>query len=631
MLQSLVSTMRSQTNRGLFSVDPRVRFVNSTLLVVGNLALVVAVYAAHAAPATGYEVNIYAETPLLYWAGVGVAMLSSLWVLAFATERVPWLGGFGLTALAGLSIPALPLLRGYYFYGLSDPLYHLGWAREIRHGTMSFFDLLYPAAHSFAAIVSVFGGVTVQRGTLLVTFLLTCAFVAFTVLTVWTILPDRVALTVALLSAVLFLPVNHVGFESSFKTYSLAAFLFPFALYFLVTHLRSEERDPTLPGRVSATDVGFLVVGVATIFYHPQVATNVIVFTGAIAAAQFVAKRRFPDTLLARTSPVYGQVVVLTAVFFAWNFQHSALFSLGGGLYETLTGLLAGSEQAGAIVGERAESASEAGTSLTTIFVRLFLLPAGYVLVAVGVVLARLFGRLGDLDHRTAVVVDAFAIAGAVSVVFFLTHFVGNLSSYFFRHVGFSMIFGSIVAVVGIHRTVTNLSDLAPSARRTLKVAGVVLVAVALVLSMAAFFPSPYVSLPTSHVSEQQYRGHAAAFEHASDGAAFAAPRTGPRRYYEARGTYLDPRLRWAVSASEMRSGLRAVRDHDYPTRDFYYLFVTETDRERELVAYRALRYGPEAFESVPEQEGVSRVFTNGEVNAYQVLYSTPEDDGPGE
>lgn len=631
MLQALSSTVRRHADENLFSIDTPVRFAHSALLVIGNLAFVVAVYSAYSSPATGYEVNIFAATPLLFWVGVCVALVSALWVVTFARERVPWLGGFGLATLAGLSIPALPLVRGYYFYGQSDPLFHLGWAKQLQRGSMGFFDLLYPASHTFAAVLSVLSGVTTERSMLLLVFTLTCLFVAFTVLTIWTLLPNRTAVTIALVSSLLFLPINHIGFESSFKTYSLATLFFTFTMYLFVKHLCSNGRDPTLPGRLSATDLGFLFGGVTIIFYHPQVAANIIVFLGTLAVTHLLVSRKYPSSLLAHSKPVYGQVLVLTVVFFAWNVHHTALFDLTGSLYESLQGLFLGSEQAGEIVSDRAKSAEGAGTSIVAIFVKIFLLQAVYVLVAAGVVAGRQLGVLERNDTDADVVVEAFAVAGIVTAVFFLSHFVGNLSNYFFRHVGFGMVVASVVAIIGLYRLTSIGQRYSLSVRRTLKTGAVVLMVVVIALSLAAFFPSPYVSLPTSHVSEQQFTGHATAFEHSVEGAAYAAPRTGPQRYYDARGTHMDNRLQWSVTAEDMRSDLRGVRLHDYPTKDFYYLFVTETDRKRELVAYNGLRYGHEAFASVSEQEGVSRIYSNGEVNVYQVLYSSPEDDGPGE
>lgn len=604
--------------------------MNKAFLVVGNLAFVVATFVAHSNPATGYEVSILAATPILFWLGIAVALLSAIWVLTFAEERLIWIVAAGLASLAVLSVAALPLVRGYFFYGQADPLNHLGWARELLYGKTTFFGDIYPASHTLSVLIATLGGVTLERGMIVVVFLLMGSFVALTTLTVWTVIPDRTAVSIGLVSALLFLPLNHIGFSPLFKTYSLASFVFPFVTFLIVKHVTSTEHDPTLSGRLSATDLGFLFGGIALVFYHPQVAANVIVFVGAIAMAQLVASRTFPTSLVARSKPVFGQFLALTLVFFVWNSQHPALFDLSENLFNSLLGLFFGTEQAGEIVGQRAQSAGEAGKSVFTLFVRIFLLQAVYVVVAAGVVGARVAGLLQPRED-VGIVLDVFTIGGLTTALFFLMHFVGDISGYFFRHLGFGMILTTVVAVVGLHRLVGSVRNVDASIRPKLKLVSVALMLAALALSLTVLFPTPYIALPTSHVSEQQYTGHASAFEHTVEGAALAGPRISPKRYYEARGVNLDNRLQWGVSPEEMRSGLREVRRNDYPTRDFYYLFVTETDRQREIVAYDGFRYGPEAFDSVPTQEGVSRVHSNGEVNVYQVLYSTHEDTGPNE
>ena len=48
------------------------------VLVVGVLAFLAAVLAAHRDPATGYEVSIYAATTPAFWVGTGLAVLCAL-------------------------------------------------------------------------------------------------------------------------------------------------------------------------------------------------------------------------------------------------------------------------------------------------------------------------------------------------------------------------------------------------------------------------------------------------------------------------------------------------------------------------------------------------------------------------
>lgn len=645
MIQTITSAVKNHTSRYAFQTSADTQFVNTVLLVLGNLAFVVAIFAARSAPSSGYEVDIYRATPPLFWVGVGIALVSALWVLSHSLDDVSWYAALTLLGISGISIPALPVIRGYFFYGLSDPLNHLGWARELVMGTTTFFGDIYPASHVSAGILSVLGGTSIERGMLLVVVVLIACYVVFSTLVIREILPNRTAISLALVSALLFLPVNHVSFGPQFHTYSLATFFFPFVLYLVVKHITSENPDPTLPGRLSATDLGFLFAGGAIVVFHPQVAANVIVLLGTLAVVQLVARRRYPETRFGRSKPVYGQLVFLTAVFFAWNLQYTALFDLSSNLAESLIGVLTGTGEASEqLIADRAASAEGAGTSLAALFAKIFLIKVLYSFIAATVVGWHVVqylktrssglestGRPSQSDSATDITVGFLAVSGLALAVFFAAHYVAGIQGYFFRHVGFGMVLVMVVGVVGLYGFFSTMENGGGSRRITPRSTFFVLTTVALVVSMAAFFPSPYISQPTSHVSEQQYEGYATTFENAADSAAFGGLRTGPRRYYDARGANIDNRLSWAIYPEDMGPAIRDVRGNTFPQEDFYYLFLTETDRGKELVAYNGLRYTAEDFDSIPRQEGVSRVFTNGEVDAYQVLYSTVEDDGPGE
>ncbi|SDM61452.1 hypothetical protein SAMN04487949_2264 [Halogranum gelatinilyticum] len=664
MLQTITTAMKRQTGRYSFQTGLSLQTLNTVALVLGNLVFIVGIYAARSVPASGYEVDIYRATPLLFWGSVAFALVAALWVLTHPSDRLSWAAALTLAAVAGLSIPAVPLLRGYFFYGLTDALHHLGWARELLAGATTFFGDLYPATHVFSAVIAVLSGASIERSMLLVVLLLISGYVVFTTLVVREILPGRTATVVAVFVGLLFLPINHVAFGPHFHTYSLATFFFPFLLYLVVKHVTATRPDPTLPGRLSATDLGFLFAGATIVVLHPQVAANVVVLLGTFAVVQFVARWRAPDSRFGRSKPVYGQFVFLSAVFLAWNVQYDALFGLSTSLADSLVGVATGTgQESPQLIADRAASAEGAGTSVTALFGKIFLLKLVFVAIAGTVVARDVVGYLKSRGRATAarsdggdgsalgdrlaleagrspevgrslgvdIVVGLLTVSGLALAVFFAAHYLGGVQGYFFRHVGFGMVLVSFLAVVGIVRFIEASRHTSPTRRRALRSTAFALTVAVLVVSMAAFFASPYISLPSNHVSEQQYAGHATTFEYGVDNAAYAALRTGPERYYDARGANLDNRLSWGIGPEDMGASLRDVRDHDYPQEDFYYLFMTETDRQKELVAYNGLRFSADDFETVSHQEGVSRVVTNGEVDAYQVLYSTVEDDGPGE
>ncbi|WP_144797978.1 DUF6541 family protein [Halorubrum depositum] len=609
-------------SRGLSATDED-RSAVSIALLVGSISLFAAVSVAEANPAAGYEVSIYASTPLLFWAGIGVALSAGVAGLILGTSWIQWAGGLALTGLSLLSVPALPLIRGYFFYGLGDGLRHLGLARQLFTGDMSFFAEVYPGAYSFSGFLSAFSGVPLEQSMLFVAFTALVLYAVFIVLCVRTILPRRRAVAIAAVSALMLLPLNHISFHPHFHTFSMTTFLTPILLYVVIKHITDRGTDETIPGRLSSTDLGFAVAAVAVVFYHPQTALNVIIVLGAVVAIQRLSGRYLSDTVLARSPPAYGQLLFLAAVFVLWNFQHDAVFNMSANLLASLNGWILGTEQGGQIVTERVDSAQSVGLSVGELFVKLFIVPAFYVLVAGAVVVTNLFSEALDGGSRT--VTTTFSFAGIALGVYSVAHFVGEMSGYFFRHIGFGMVLVTILAVIGLTMVGDRVDELRPSPSRLVRMVAVAGLAIALVLSILVVFPSPYLSQPTQHVSEQMYTGHETAMEYRAEGAALASTRSAPRQYSKAMGLYLDPRLAWGVPPEALPSDLRRFRGDDFPTQEFYYYLQVDQDEEQEVIAYGELRYDESDFTGVGETVGVSRVMTNGRVDVYHVKYG----DGP--
>jgi len=105
-------------------------WVTNAALTLGFLALTAALVSARTNPAVGYEVSVYRATPVAVWAGLGVAFVVSLVVSLFERSRLRWVG-LALGGTAALTVFALPLIRGYYYYGANDAMTHLGWVRDL--------------------------------------------------------------------------------------------------------------------------------------------------------------------------------------------------------------------------------------------------------------------------------------------------------------------------------------------------------------------------------------------------------------------------------------------------------------------------------------------------------------------
>jgi len=595
----------------------------SIALLIGSICFFAAVTVAEANPATVYEVSIYSGTPLLFWLGIAVSLSAGIAALVLATTWIQWAGGLVLTGLSMLSVPALPLVRGYFFYGLGDALRHLGNIRGLLTGEAGFFAEVYPGAYSFSAFLSAFSGIPLEQSMLVAVFITSVLYVVFVVLCVRAILPRRRAVAIAALSAVMFLPLNHVSFHPHFHTFSMATFLTPILLYVVIKHITDRGADETIPRRLSSTDFGFAVAAVAIVFYHPQVALNVIIVLGAIAAIQRLDGRYFSNTVLASSPPVYGQLLFLVGFFALWNLQHQEIFLMASNLLDSLNGWLLGTEQAGQVVTQRTDSAQSVGLSIPELFAKLFLVPAFYAVVAGAVIVINLFSDV--FSEKSRIITTTFSLAGIVLGIYSLAHFVGDASGYFFRHTGFGMVLVTILAGIGLTKAGDHVDELRPSPSRLVKMVAIAGIVIALALSILVVFPSPYISQPTQHVSEQMYTGHEAAMEYRVEGTAVASARKDPRAYWRAKRVDISRSLGWGVPPEALPSDLRRFRGSDYPTREFYYYIHTEQNRQEEVVGYKGIRYNESDFTGVGETPGVSQIITNGRVDVYQVKYG----DGP--
>ncbi|OYR38133.1 hypothetical protein DJ82_12725 [Halorubrum sp. Ib24] len=609
------------------SKAPEDRSAVSVALLIGSACFFAAVTVAEANPAAGYEVSIYRSTPLIFWIGIAVSLLTGIGALALGTSLIQWAEGIVLTGLSMLSVPALPLIRGYFFYGLGDGLRHLGRARGLVTGEVEFFDTVYPGAYSFSGFLSVFSGISLEQSMLFVAFAASALYVVFVVLCVRTILPGRRAVAIATLSALMFLPINHISFHPHFHTFSMATFLTPILLYVVIKHITDRGADETIPRRLSSTDLGFAVTALAIVLYHPQVALNVIIVLGAIAVIQKLNGRLIADNALSSSPPVYGQLLFLVVFFALWNFQHDAVFRMSSFLFSSVNGWLLGTEQAGQIVTQRTESANTVGLGIGELFVKLFLVPAFYALVAGAVVVTNLLSD--QFDEKSRIITTTFSLAGVGLGIYSLAHFVGEVSGYFFRHIGFGMVLVTILAGIGLTKAGAHVDELHSSPSRAVKMITVIGLVTMLVLSVLMVFPSPYLNQPSQHVSEQTYLGHETAMEYRADGAALASPRSDPRRYSTAMGLDVAWGLGWAVPPDALPSDLRRFRGNNFPTREFYYYIQTDQDKQEELIAYGGIRYEESDFTGVDETVGVSQIITNGETEVYHVKYDEQTVENP--
>ena len=589
------------------------------VLAVGFLALGVATLAAHADPATGYELSIYESTTPVFWLAGAVALVAAL-VTAFhaGVSRPLRIGAVGLGMGTVLAIVILPVLRGFFFMGSADSLSHLGWARmmagEIPGASLSPTELLYPGIHATSVAIAGMTDVPMTRAMLFVVMIYTLVFFVFVPLCVRALVEDELAVVVGTFSGLLLLPINNVSvFNVPYPT-GQAIYLLPLLIFLVIVFV--------LPDRSGGSGLrwGALVglVSLAVLFVHPIIAGPAMLVLGAIAASQFAYRRWNPRHPIAGHRRLHANVLFFGGAFLLWAQRFPRVQQQEEILIE---GLFFGGQPVGDEVTRRAGSLAVLGTGIAELYVKIFLVATVFAILAALVGLASIFGRLDDDATDRSALVKYLTVATVPVVLAFLAFFIGSLSVLPFRFLGAAMVMATILGAVAIADGIPFRPS-RPSAR-TIRRGVVVVLFVALALQMAHVHQSPYIYRGSSQVSEQEYVGHEVAFEHRDPAVAWAGPRSGPNRYIDAiyGTTFNDTTPGGQVFEGAETSIPGTVFGNNMTTHfgEDRYVGVSEGLVQKEVGLYDGFRYSRAEFANVETSRGIHRVQSNGEFWLYYV------------
>lgn len=602
---------QSHSNRLIMS-ELRARWSKAGLLV-GYSALALAVVAARRAPAASYELSLYDATPTVTWLALGVALVAGA-AVALTRDRTRYLHvvALALVGAVAIAVYAMPVIRGYAFYGAGDSLSHVGWAREIAGDTLEPTALLYPGIHTLTVIVARVADVPLALGNLYVVLVaVPLVFLLFVPATLRLLVDRPGAPAVGLLAAATFAPINNIAVHPIAHPASQTILLFAFVLYLAVAYVAGVFGGRSYFGTKRSLGGGILLAlaGSALVFLHPQQALNAVAFLGGMTALQLGARRWRPAHPIAATRSLLPHTVLVLAVFFLWAPRFDRV---RGAVVVTFEGLLGGSATGAAVVSSKSTSLTSVGGSLLEVFLKLFGAATVLSLLAAVVFLVAI------RRHRRRPLVLLLA-AGLVPVTgVFLVVFAASMGDMYFRYHGFLMVPVTVVGAVGL---VTIWDRLARVGGERAGIA--IALAALLVLApsgLVALHASPYVYQPTQHVTAAQLDGHGGAFEHRAPTVEFAGIRGGPARYVDyhygteqAREELAFPGYESGIPPSVFAAGnyTDALGER--------YLVTTEASHRQEVELYDGFRYGERGFETLERTPGVDRVRANDGFRLYYV------------
>lgn len=589
------------------------------LLVIGFLTFTGALLVAYNDPATGYELSIYRETPKRFWIGIGIALLAALGIAFISSVRFYRSLALILAGCSVFTIAALPIIRGYYYYGIADPLTHLGLVKDIAHGITSPFMIIYPGIHTLSIFISRVTGYPFTRSLLLVILCSVIIYFVFIPLCIRLLMKGKRTVAIGAFSAFLILPINHVGTHLRIHPFSLTLLYSPLVVFLLLKVFINDKRRERIRRSVSSPMGLFIALALAltaAVLYHPQQALNLLILFVAICGIQFVYRRFRPGHPIANHTTIYPLTIFFIGIYTIWTVRTTWFYEMASKHLSQIFGYITGDIP---IAGERVQSQgaslSAVGGSLLEIFFKLFLLSTMFTVLAGVIILLSLRHSINNdiTEQQSRRLYLSLSIVPLVLV--FVVYFLGSIRKMQFRHLGSVMVLATILGAVGLVFIRNRFSHTFSQSHANVVIA--ICFVLMLPLALAPLYQSTYTYRASHHVTEEQMEGYDFVFTYQAPSVPVVGVRVQPERYSDAiKGVvWTNDRLRLYRKTvpihglSELQANLNGTR----------YVIVTEMDQQREVIAYNGLKFTRQGFRSLDNQPGVNRVMTNGEVDLYYV------------
>lgn len=108
--------------------------------------------------ANGYEISIYNQYSLLFWAliffGVGTSLSLNIWCSIFENKSKIWKYNSFLLFLINIIILFIPLIRNYYFTSFGDDITHIGMIKDILISSHIGISNYYPITHIYTSEIT---------------------------------------------------------------------------------------------------------------------------------------------------------------------------------------------------------------------------------------------------------------------------------------------------------------------------------------------------------------------------------------------------------------------------------------------------------------------------------------------
>ncbi|MDS0295347.1 hypothetical protein [Halogeometricum luteum] len=582
------------------------------LFSVGLFCLASAAIVAGESPSTGYELSVYAGTPVLFWGFTSVSMALGIVGGLYLCTYYQRLAAAGLALTVVMLIATLPYIRQYYFYGQADSLQHLGWAIDMLSTSNPLERNPYPSLHLISLALSSVLEIPLRRAFLLsmpVTYLL---FAVSTPLIARSFIDDNGghSTTIGLLFSTLSTPIIVVRLPN-FQPIATVAGLF--ILLFVVYLLFRTTQSSGLERRFSSV---LLIALIGLVFFHPQQALVAVALS-----LIFIATSNISGFSRYRHISTLSAVTAASIVLGYWLVTRRVLVGAAAALISGLNAARGGISSATPGAGFQ-----DIGGNLVTLFARTLGVQIAISIIVVGITtvsvwrLAQYYSR-PNVEFPTRESMQLRYIVGFVPLIALA---VVNLGSGNLPQV---VRYAAALVALGTPLVVAHFAILRSRYDNQSVVATLtVVLLIGAAVSVPVMFRSPYVYQPAPHVTETQLDGYEWTFKN-RDNQSVASVNTDVSRQLIALRGFEEGNRAWGEGSlrplAPDRRGIGFVPAHfnDRNLRDLstrpYLLASTEYGYQRNVGLYDGLRFNELDYQYIETE--TNRIYSNGEFNLYRI------------
>lgn len=574
------------------------------IAIASFIMLALALLLAWNNPATGYELDIYASTPVQTWVLIVLAMLVGAGIIiqqvvtrGYDTGRT-WILGLFLLVLSRVAILSLPHIRGYFAFR-GDNITHFGMVKDII-STGHFSDAnFYPITHTLLSQVSSVTGISQLTIFNLGTAFLSPFFFIFTYLLAKAVLPERGQQLAAVTVVTLLFPAVYVT-PNNWSLFFLPLILF---CYF----------KRTVPA------YGFLLIILLVLypFFHPLSSFMVIIALAVIEITKLVfvllsrgkySLSQFKFTLV----PLFIEVIVFSMWILSFRlFDRNIRL-----LWQQITTFTTPDVLGG--IGSTLEKIEMVGLDLVTLYIKLYgvqTILIVFSLVALFFVIEQIRSHF-SVERAPIFYLSAIFLFYGFLYLLYLLGLPGASSWGGHRVLSYVLIFTPVLTGFGIYEIFRRFSfhKLVVGSITAIIVAGTI-------LAVLKVYPSPYITRPNPQVTQMEMTGMERFIEEKDVDVAQVNIMTELYRFADGVIGYVEREKRVDLKSREQLSDHFAYEENNSLGEQFpddRYAIITSFDRLVYVTIWQIVgRFNNADFERLEKDPTVNRLYSNGEFDVY--------------